>query len=399
LLFFTYGGFFLQNLNWILTKLGGAPSEATFSILLPVGISFYTFQALGYTVDVYRGDVEAEKSFVRYALFVSFFPQLVAGPIERSKNLLHQLKTPHPLTWLRLKRGFLLMLWGFFQKLVIADRVALLVNTVYGSWAQQPGSALLLATAFFAVQIYCDFAAYSNIATGAARMLGIDLMQNFRQPYLATGVADFWRRWHISLSTWFRDYLYIPLGGNRKGTARKYFNIAVVFLASGLWHGASWTFVVWGALHALYQILEDVFLRPNHQAQPQKSFLPIRIVQTAVTFCFINIAWVFFRAATVSDGFAIIKKIFSDMSFAPLKAGGVYNLGLVKIEFIIAVAAIIVLFFVDLLRECDFAVGYFAATAPLLIQWVLGFSVLFAILIFGMYSVGYTPSQFIYFQF
>ncbi|MCE7945771.1 MAG: MBOAT family protein, partial [Chlorobi bacterium CHB1] len=226
-----------------------------FDILLPVGISFYTFQTLSYTIDVYRSEKTPERNFIKFALYVTFFPQLVAGPIERSTRLLPQFDHEHKFDANRVVSGLRLMLWGFFKKLVIADRLALYVNEVYNNPADYTGLPVIIATYFFAFQIYCDFSAYSDIAIGAARVLGFDLMKNFRQPYLAQSIGEFWKRWHISLSTWFRDYLYIPLGGNRVSRLRWYVNLMAVFLISGLWHGANWTFVVWGALHGSYFVL------------------------------------------------------------------------------------------------------------------------------------------------
>jgi len=214
------------------------------NVLLPVGISFYTFQALSYTMDVYRREIEPEHHFGRYALFVSFFPQSVAGPIERSTHLLPQFSAQHAFDESRVISGLRLMLWGLFKKIVVADRLAILVNAVYNDPQSHTGAGFFIATLFFAFQIYCDFSAYSDIAIGVARMFGFDLMTNFRRPYFSRSVTEFWRRWHISLSTWFRDYLYIPLGGNRNGRGRLFFNIFIVFLVSGLWHGAAWTFVI-----------------------------------------------------------------------------------------------------------------------------------------------------------
>jgi len=246
LFFFKYFDFALANVNAVLAQFNFELIQPAFDVVLPVGISFYTFQALSYTVDIYRKEIYAEKNILKYALFVSFFPQLVAGPIERSKNLLVQFNKEHHFDYKRVKNGLLLMLWGFFMKLVIADRVAMVVDQVYNNYTQYAGFEIAIATVFFAIQIYCDFGSYSNIAIGAAQVMGFTLMENFRQPYFSKSVAEFWRRWHISLSSWFRDYLYIPLGGNRKGKVRKYINLMIVFLTSGLWHGASWHFVVWG---------------------------------------------------------------------------------------------------------------------------------------------------------
>lgn len=238
LFYFKYSNFFIENLNALLGKLGFQGIHSTFDVLLPVGISFYTFQALSYTIDVYKGTIDAEKNIINYALFVSFFPQLVAGPIERSKSLLSQLRQLEQekmfLKWNNVRDGLLFMGWGFFQKLVIADRCSIYVNAVYENWEAYGALNLIIATVLFGIQIYCDFGGYTNIARGTAKVLGVDLMANFRQPYLAVDIKDFWRRWHISLTTWFTDYIYISLGGNRRGTVRKYINIMIVFLVSGL---------------------------------------------------------------------------------------------------------------------------------------------------------------------
>lgn len=237
LFFFKYFNFAVDSVNIVLRYIGVAIPKPDFNLLLPIGISFYTFQALSYTMDVYRRDITAEWNFFRYALFVSFFPQLVAGPIERSKNLLGQVNQPHQFDYDKMREGLLIMLWGFFLKLVVADRVAIFVNTVYGDYAQYGGVYIIVASVLFAVQIYCDFAGYSTIAIGAAEIMGFQLMENFDCPYFSLSISEFWRRWHISLSSWFRDYLYIPLGGNRRGKFIKYRNLMIVFLVSGLWHG------------------------------------------------------------------------------------------------------------------------------------------------------------------
>lgn len=246
---FKYAGFAIDIINSILKPFNITVIDRKFDLLLPVGISFYTFQALGYIIDVYRRDIKAEKNLIDYALFVSFFPQLVAGPIERSKNLLGQIKNIRNLMlWngKRIASGAILMVWGLFIKMVIADRAAILVNNVFDKYRMFGSTELIMAVICFAIQIYCDFESYSLIAKGAARIMGIELMENFKAPYMALSVHDFWSRWHISLTTWFRDYLYIPLGGNRKGRTRKIINMAIVFLVSGLWHGADYKFVVWG---------------------------------------------------------------------------------------------------------------------------------------------------------
>ena len=251
LLWFKYINFAIENVNHFLEIIGASKVMPYFDIILPVGVSFYTFQAVGYVIDVYRGKISAEKNILRYGLFISFFPQLVAGPIERSGNLLNQLRNIHTINiynWENVIHGFRLMIWGYFEKLLIADRAAILVDTVYNSYYSYGFWEIATATILFALQIYCDFDGYTNIAKGVAKIMGMDLMPNFGQPYLAQNIVDFWKRWHLSLTTWFTDYLYIPLGGSRKGKLRNYVNIFIVFLVSGLWHGASWHYVVWGGL-------------------------------------------------------------------------------------------------------------------------------------------------------
>lgn len=252
LFFFKYFDFAIDSINRSLQMGDFKLLNPTFDVLLPVGISFYTFQALSYTMDVYRDEnFKVERHFGRYALFVTFFPQLVAGPIERSKNLLSQFYEEHYFDYQRVKNGLLLMIWGLFQKIVIADRAAIVVNTVYNNLTAYTGFEVIVATMFFAVQVYCDFCGYSDIAIGASRVMGFNLMTNFRQPYFSQSIKEFWRRWHISLSTWFRDYVYIPLGGSRCSKIKKYRNLMITFLVSGLWHGANWTYVVWGGARTL----------------------------------------------------------------------------------------------------------------------------------------------------
>lgn len=308
LFFFKYFDFALENVNRVLEALNVTVLEKPFDVLLPVGISFYTFQALGYTVDVYRGDIKAEKNLIRYALFVSFFPQLVAGPIERSENLLVQIQTiKKRRLWNkeRIRDGLLLMLWGFFQKLMIADRAAIAVNAVYNQYHAFGGGEIILATLLFAFQIYCDFDAYTNIARGAARVCGFELMANFRQPYFATSIADFWRRWHVSLSSWFRDYLYIPLGGSRVSAVRNWMNLMITFLISGAWHGASWHFILWGGLHGAYQVAgkwkNSLLNRIRTVLGIEKEVHLPKLLQMAVTFALVVFAWMLFRVNSLRD--------------------------------------------------------------------------------------------------
>lgn len=283
-------------------------------LLLPVGISFYTFQCIGYIVDVYRKEIKPERNLLTYALFVSFFPQLVAGPIERAKNLLPQFHSQHSFEGESFIDGLKMMIWGFFMKLCIAGNVAPYVDAVYNNVHNHDGTSLLLATFFFTFQIFCDFGGYSLIAIGTAKCLGFKLMQNFNHPYLSISVKDFWRRWHISLSSWFSDYVYIPLGGSRCKKVRHYRNLMITMLTSGLWHGANWTFICWGGMHGLFLVCNSFYTKMTGK----KTQIP-KLFRVIVTFCFISFAWIFFRANSITDAFTIINKIITNQG--PLYKG------------------------------------------------------------------------------
>jgi alginate O-acetyltransferase complex protein AlgI len=302
---FKYFNFFSQAFTAILNRFNLFYDAPVFHVLLPVGISFYTFQTMSYTIDVYHGNKEPEYHFGIFAVFVSFFPQLVAGPIERASNLIPQLKNRVKIEYQNIAGGLKIMFWGFFLKMVVADRLALYVNEVYNNLEQYNGTQILLGTYFFSYQIYCDFAGYSLIAIGSARLLGVRLMQNFRTPYYSKSIPEFWKRWHISLSTWFKDYLYIPLGGNRVIKWRWYYNLFITFLVSGLWHGANWTFIIWGALHGIYMIVYYVSSINSKRISGNK------YINVFFTFNLVLFAWIFFRANSFHDAFHVIKKIFS----------------------------------------------------------------------------------------
>lgn len=408
LFFFKYYAFAAESLAGLFAEIGISWKPPKFDILLPVGISFYTFQALGYTVDVYRGDVDAEKNFFRYALFVSFFPQLVAGPIERSRNLLGQLKEGHRFDAERFKDGALIMLWGYFQKMVIADRAAILVDQVYGNYQAYAGYSIAVATVVFAIQIYCDFGGYSAIAIGAAKILGVDLMQNFRQPYFALSISEFWRRWHISLSSWFRDYLYIPLGGSRKGGVRKALNTMITFLLSGLWHGANWTYVLWGGLNGLLQILGSLknrllqWLSGRWQGKRllvKRDCFSYRLFQRTITFVLICLTWVFFRAETLTEAGEIFSQMFSVHNPWIFFDETLYTLGLSRVEWGILLMSIGVLWAVDIAHEHGISLRERLAEQNLAFRWLAYLAAILAILLFGVYGVGFDAGQFIYFQF
>ncbi len=303
---FKYYNFFLDSLIGLLSHIGVTINYTTLNILLPVGISFYTFQTLGYVIDVYRGDASCEYNFGKYAAFIAFFPQLVAGPIERTRNLLPQISCDHKLDYKKASYGLKLIAWGLFKKIIIADTLAQYVDKVYNNLGSYNGFVLVLATVFFAIQIYCDFSGYSDIAVGVAKLFDIDLMNNFASPYFANSIKNFWSRWHISLSTWFKDYVYIPLGGNRCSKLRHYFNLFTTFIISGLWHGANWTYIIWGAIHGGGQVLENMLTRNK------KNCLPKRFNWCSVLFvvAFVTVAWVFFRATTLGDALYVFENSF-----------------------------------------------------------------------------------------
>lgn len=382
-----------------------------FDIVLPVGISFYTFQALSYTFDVYRGKVKVERNFLRYALFVSFFPQLVAGPIERSTNLLSQIETINFLKlwdYRRIIDGCKIMVYGYFLKMVVADRAAVYVNLVFGNYRAYNTSVLCLACIFFAVQIYCDFNSYSLIAIGSAKVLGFSLMENFDAPYFSRSVSEFWRRWHISLNTWFRDYLYIPLGGSRCSKWRQAINVMIVFLASGLWHGANWTFVIWGGLNGLYQVTGS-FLRPIKEKahlmlKTKTNSFSYKTLQTILTFVLVDIAWVFFRAESVGDAVEILGRIVSRWDPWVFTGSNVLqNLlpsGMKLIELEIALSCILIVFVVDVLRyRTQKNLHVLLEKECIWFRWGVYLVFLLMILVYGVYGADFQSIDFIYFQF
>jgi alginate O-acetyltransferase complex protein AlgI len=310
---FKYWNFIAENFSYLLHGFGLNSPLPYLSILLPIGLSFHTFQAMSYTIEVYRGHQKAERHFGIYSLYVMFYPQLVAGPIERPQNLLHQFRERHHFDYERVVEGLKEMLWGFVKKMVIADRLSLYVNSVYNNPEQHNGLTFILATIFFAFQIYCDFSGYSNIAIGAAKVMGFKLMTNFNRPYFSRNIAEFWKRWHISLSTWFRDYLYISLGGNKVSVPRWYFNLFFVFLVSGLWHGANWTFIIWGALNGFYLVFALVTRSARDKINKITGLTRVPFIhqglQIITTFILASFAWIFFRANNLHDAIFIIKKM------------------------------------------------------------------------------------------
>ena len=389
LAFFKYFNFLNTNIALFFRTLGLSYSIPDLTIVLPIGLSFHTFQSLSYTIEVYRGYQKAERNLGTFALYVMFYPQLVAGPIERPQNLLHQLKEKHDFDYQRVTDGLLVMAWGLFMKVVVADNLAPVVNIVYNDPTHYVGIPLIIATVLFAFQIYCDFAGYSYIAIGAARVMGITLMENFRQPYFSQSISEFWRRWHISLSTWFRDYLYIPLGGNRVAEWRWYFNLLIVFIVSGIWHGANWTFIIWGALHGLYLICSLVFTPGRtaliHWFRLNRHPMILQCVRRCTVFALVCFAWIFFRANNVGDAFYIATHLL----------GGPWVLSSIGLRKALpAFTGIALVGVVEILQQQRSAREMLRGQ-PFAVRWAAYYALVWAICIFG--RIG--KEQFIYFQF
>lgn len=402
LVFYKYLGFGLDCVNSVLNIVHINPIAWKPDILLPVGISFYTLQAMGYLIDVYRKETPVETNFFRYALFISFFPQLVAGPIERSKNLLSQLKSPARFQYDNFRKGMLLIFWGLFCKMVIADRVAIIVDTVYDNADTYTGLYIAYATVLFAIQIYCDFYGYSTIARGVALTMGISLTDNFNAPYFSKSVKEFWRRWHISLSYWFRDYLYIPLGGNRKGKLRKEGNLLFVFAVSGLWHGASLSFLLWGILNGAYQVIGDALTacktKLNILSSENDSFSR-RTLRRIGTFALVTFAWLFFRAGNLHASLQLVKNMCSEFNWTIFMDGSFYQLGVSRDYLFVTYIAIIILAIVDWLKYKEIKVADAVLEQGWWFRAICFVGLVIVTLLFGCYGLMYDTQQFIYFQF
>ncbi len=389
---FKYYYFIVDNFNAVIWKVGiHQHYDPLWHFLLPIGLSFHTFQAMSYTIEVYRGHQPVEKNFGIYALYVMFYPQLVAGPIERPQNVIHQFYEKFDFDYDRVKSGMRLMLWGFFKKVVIADNLSIFVDKVYGDLPHYQGLPILIATLFYSFQIFCDFSGYSDIALGTARVMGFKLMKNFDRPYFSTSISEFWRRWHISLSSWFRDYLYIPLGGNRVGKFRKYFNLFIVFMISGLWHGASWNFVIWGSLHGIYLIFGQL------TESFQKKFFGLfggkrlsNFIEGSFTIFLVIFAWIFFRAKNFTDAKYVIKNIFAKSSHSLSQVTEIIGIK----ELIVLLSAILIMEIVHKMQNTK-AMGSWIESLPRWQRWSAYYFLLFFLLTFGYFG----KVQFIYFQF
>jgi alginate O-acetyltransferase complex protein AlgI len=397
---FKYYNFFIGNVNELLHLSNASASLPLLTFILPIGLSFHTFQAMSYTIEVYRGNHPAERHFGIYALYVMFYPQLVAGPIERPQNVLWQFHEEHRFNYSQVASGLRLMAWGLFKKVVIADRMGYLVNEVYNKPHDFHGLPLLVATVFFSVQIYCDFSGYSDMALGTARVMGFDLLKNFDRPYFAKSISEFWRRWHISLSTWFKDYLYISLGGNRVSLPRACFNLFFVFMVSGLWHGAAWTYIVWGALHGLFLVIGTLTKKSRNEfiARTGLHFLNNSLLNIGLTYVLVAFAWVFFRANTLHDAAYVLTHLVGPSTSTWL--GNTYSgLSTVKVfytmrEWLALIGALALLFAVEK-TQVRLSINNWITSLATPVRWAIYYGIVLYIALLGAFE----HVQFIYFQF
>jgi len=396
--FYSFG---TSTINMILQNMNISMQLPNLRMIIPLGISFYTLQVVGYCVDVYKNKYTAERNIFKYALFVSFFPHIIQGPIARFDKLAWQFSFPHKFEYDNVKFGLQLMLYGFFKKLVIADRVAILVNQVFNGYQEYSGAQFLIASIFYSIQIYTDFSGCVDICRGVSQTFGINLGKNFDHPYFSKSISEFWRRWHMSLSSWFRDYIYIPLGGNKNGTARKYLYIIIVFLVSGLWHGVGFHFIIWGLIHGLYQVI-GFLLKPikdkvNKALDINTNSFSYKFGQTVVTFTLTTFAWIFFRANT-SQAIYIIKSIFSDFKLQAIFTDNLFTLGLSWKQMMIALISIAIMISISTMQE-KFSLREKLSNQTLWFRWSIYIIAIFVIAVFGVYGPGYSGQQFIYMQF
>ncbi|RAR69301.1 MBOAT family O-acyltransferase [Flavobacterium aciduliphilum] len=389
---FKYYNFFAESFEQAMSLLGIKTSLGSLKVILPVGISFYTFHGLSYVIDIYYDRIKPERNFINYSLFVSFFPLLVAGPIERATHLLPQIVKKRDFNYRNAVDGLRQILWGLFKKIVIANNCAEFADTIFNNNSHQSGSTIILGALFFTYQIYCDFSGYSDIALGTAKLFGIDLLRNFSYPYFSRDIAEFWRRWHISLSSWFKDYLYIPLGGSKGGMWLKIRNTFIIFIVSGFWHGANWTFIIWGLLNAIYIMPSIIFNtnRNNIEIVAKGNFFPNfrEIISIGITFTVTVFAWIFFRASNVTNAFLYIKEIFSYSILSLPKFEGMKN------SYVILLLTFIMFFIEWFGREYQYGLAFVSKFKHRKMRWFMYYLLIFIII----YYSG-KEQQFIYFQF
>lgn len=368
--------------------------------IIPVGLSFYTMQIVAYLVDIYRGRIESQKNIFKYGLFISFFPLIIQGPISRYEQLGAQLFEGHSFDSRKFMRGIQLILWGFFLKYMLADKSSIFVNAVFDHYQDYAGIYIFVAAVLYSLQLYTDFLSCVTMSQGVAGLFGIELVDNFWHPYFSTSVKDFWRRWHISLSSWLRDYIYIPLGGNRKGTLRKYINLVITFAVSGLWHGGSWKYLFWGLLHAFYQIMGEVLKKPKDYLYERwalrKGEKSRRFIDRAITFFLVMLAWIVFRAESLKAGIKMIVSMFCCFNPWILFDGSLFRVGLSQEEFAVLIMSVFVLAFVSVLQERGVHIRKWFAGQNILIRWAIYLCGIWSIWIFGTYGYGFNAADFIY---
>lgn len=424
-----YLNFTVESLDFVLSKIGIDIQFSGLELIMPIGISFFTLQAVGYLIDVYRKKIEAEKNVIDFAVFLGFFGYILSGPIERAQNILPQLKKKRKFHYTSFCHGIQLMLWGYFVKLVVAERFAIVANTVFDNHTYYAGIEMLLGTIAYSLQLYCDFSGYSYIARGVGQALGLEIINNFEQPYFSLSISEFWRRWHISLSSWLRDYVYIPLGGNRKGIVRKYVNVIIVFFVSGVWHGAAWNYIFWGVLHGIYQVIEGIFGslkekfgNKNKQETKEVPFSQ-KLLSVMWNFTLVNFAWIFFRASNMQTALQMIKRIV--LGFLPAATFGAkylpeydyvrkfvsgYNLrtiedyawlhiGLDISDTVVLLIGFVIIFAVDVLHYQKVNCRNWIDKQQLWFRWLLYIGATIVVLVLGIYGSTYNASSFIYSNF
>lgn len=399
LLFYRFGTFGINVLkNW-----GIITSSNQQSLVIPIGFSFYTLQTMGYLIDVYKGKIPPEKNIIKYSLFISFFLTIVSGPIERTHNLLKQIQKGTDFSYEKAKKGILLLVYGCFQKIIIADRIGPLVNHSFSTYEEQTGATLLVAVVLYGIQIYTDFAGYSNIAVGAGNLLGFDLIVNFRQPYFACDIKEFWKRWHISLSTWLKDYIYIPLGGSRRGKYTTYRNLMLTFIVSGIWHGTGINYIIWGCLHGGYQLIgkvsENYRIRFKKILRIKEDCFSYQLWQRIITFSLVDFAWLFFGASGTMAALRIIKRIILEFQIGNTLSWKSYLLGMQEKRFIMLIMAIAIVVLVDWLHEKKISIIDWLNKQNLAFRWIVYFVVVMNLLVGIIYNYGTETSGFIYTRF
>lgn len=396
-----YADFFIININRVVSRFGVTVKKPEWGLILPLGFSFYSLQAIGYLLDVYRKKISAERNFLKFVLFLSFFPIILSGPIERADHFLKQIHNSIKFDVQNIRKGLVTFAWGLYLKLVVADQLAAGVNSVISDYRDNymKGCEIAVATILFGIEIYCDFNGYSQMARGSARILGIDVINNFRSPYLAANIKEFWRRWHVSLTSWFTDYLYIPLGGNRKGVVRQYINILIVFGLSGLWHGAAMNFVVWGLLNGVYLILYDIYSKYDKKKADKRELFGDKVAKRIITFLVVDFAWFFFMMPDLKEALSALWYAITNFNVPWIFSGSIFSMIPGKWELFVLLIGILILFFVDYVEDRGQDWVESVLRQRLMIRWGIYLFLVFSIILCGVYGNDYQQKAFIYFNF